>query len=119
MNSTEKRKKEIQSSFSILDNLGVALLVTDPDTDEILFANGAMNLSYGVKGNPTGKTCYAAYGEDPARKCSFCPTERLKKNPNQPIMWERYHRNVKKWFRHTDILTNWSDGQQIHIQSVV
>ncbi|MDL2253514.1 diguanylate cyclase [Ruminococcaceae bacterium OttesenSCG-928-I18] len=102
-----------------MDNLGVALLVTDPDSDEILFANDAMNLSYGVKGSPTGKTCYAAYGEDPARKCSFCPSEQLKKNPSQPIMWERYHRNVKKWFRHTDILTNWNDGQQIHIQSVV
>ncbi len=119
MNSAEKRKQEIYQYFSYLDNLGMALLVTDPDTDEILFANDAINKSYGVTENPVGKTCFAAYGEDPVRKCSFCPTPRLHNSPEQPVVWERYHRNVQKWFRHTDIFTSWSDGYRIHIQHIV
>ena len=121
MEISDMEQKDIYEYFSCFDRLGMALLVTDPVTNKVLFANNSMSrLQHGLASDPVGKACYEVYdGPSSRERCDFCPVPRLLDNPAQSVTWERYSGSMKKWLRNTDVIVDWRGERNLHIQHVV
>lgn len=101
--------------MNILSNLDLQLLVTEPRTGIILFANRAMNAAYGITDDPQGKKCWEIYyGKN--RRCEFCPVFRLIKKPGEPIDWELQDKASGRWFLNHETMIEWPDGRTVHLQ---
>lgn len=75
----------------ICNALDSMIMVTDPETDIVLYANEKMNKSYGVTDDPVGKRCYEIYQKNQNQRCDFCPVPQLLKNPGAPVGWETFN----------------------------
>lgn len=105
--------------ISLCGGIDVQLMVTDLETNKILFANEKMNKSYNIDYNPLGKYCWEVYQTGQTAPCDFCPLETLKANPDEPIVWEAYNTLTGRWFRNTSSIIEWTDGQKAHLQQGV
>lgn len=104
--------------LKILSGMNVQLLVTDPETDRILFANRTMNEGYQVDCDPSGRPCWNVYhGLD--GRCPFCPLPELYDNPDKPIEWEWRNERTGRWFRNRESMIRWTDGRMVHLQEAV
>ncbi len=102
--------------FQILNGMDAQIIIKDPKTDEILFANDlAKNGSY-IDFNPISKHCWELYHKDLCRHCSFCRVGQLIEKPDSPVESEYYSPNTGRWFRVSDKLIDWFDNKQVHMQ---
>ena len=127
---TEKRLLEAseaaareQASFlntlkNILNNLDAMVCVTVPDTGEILFANNYMKQHYGISEDVVGQICYEVFQNLDSR-CSFCPCDKLDKEPDSVVVWESYSALTNRNHRNTDRYIKWIDGETVHLQHSV
>lgn len=105
--------------LNVFGSLDVQLLVTDLDTDEILYANEKMNRSYGVNYDPVGKCCWEVYQKNQTCRCNFWPLDHLQTAPDKPIVWEIFNTATGRWFRNTSNIIEWSEGWRVHLQQGV
>ena len=101
---------------SILDSLGTQLLVTNPKTGEIIYANQKMNENYGVTESPLGKNCWEVYRPGMTERCPHCAVHVLLQKPEETVTWEYCNTALGKWFRNTDRIIHWPDGGAVHLQ---
>lgn len=108
----------LNSNFlKILSGMDVQLLVTDFDTDEILFANEKMNRGYEIDYDPLGLPCWQVY-HGLTERCDFCPKGQLVDNP-EPIEWEYQNARTGHWFHNRESTIQWTDGRRVHLQQAV
>lgn len=108
-----------ETLLRIIGGVDVQLMVTELETDEILFANDKMNRSYHVDTNPVGKRCWEAYQTGQNKRCSFCPLDQLKENPQEPIVWEAFNTATGRWFRNRSSIIELRDGRYAHLEQGV
>ena len=106
----------IDTFLSILNSLDIQLMVTNPETDEILFANKKMNQGYNVNYNPVGKRCWEVYQNDKRHRCEFCPLSNLMEEPETPIEWDAYNTATGRWFHNISCIIKWTNGQKVHLE---
>ncbi len=105
----------METFLNIINEMDVQVLVTDLDTDEILYANDKMNADYDVQYDPRGEPCWKVYQMAQGR-CDFCPLHRLVKKPDSTIKSEMFNKKTGKWFYNTDRVIDWIDGRKVHLQ---
>jgi len=71
---------------SILDNLELAIYVTDLATNEIVYANPMTLHMHGTE-ELEGRICWEAMWNE-NKRCEFCPIPHLLKNPGKNYQWE-------------------------------
>lgn len=107
----EKKLREVKTMNTnfpgLLSQMNVQVLVTDPETNQILFANENMNKSYGVSSDPTGLPCWQVY-HGLSGQCGFCRFRQLHKNPGTPLEWEHWHSGTGRYFHNRDSLIPWT-----------
>ncbi len=101
---------------SLLDHTGVALLITDLDTDEILYTNKALRQMYRLHEQGQGGKCWRLVGGMDV-PCALCPKPQLRENPQQVIVWEQHDDKAQTYCRKTDTTMPWIDGRLVHVQS--
>lgn len=101
--------------MNILRGIDVQLLVTDLETDEILFANEKMNKSYAIDFDPVGHPCWEVYhGLD--KRCGFCKKGQLQDNLDAKIEWENQNDRTGRWFHNNETVIKWTDGRPVNLQ---
>ncbi|MCL1908129.1 MAG: ATP-binding protein [Holophagaceae bacterium] len=107
----------LASMFNALETM---IFVTDPDTDEILFANDSLKKEFGVAGaNVIGKKCHAVVKHGQSDKCADCPCFKLKNEPDKPVVWEEYDPITKRTYRSVDSYIDWPTGKRVHMQQSI
>jgi len=105
----------LETFLHILNGVDAQILVTDLETDSILYANEKMNEGYDVDYDPKGKYCWEVYQLEHGR-CEFCPLPQLAEDHDAVIRWEAFNEKSGKWFLNTDRIIDWVDGRKVHLQ---
>lgn len=93
----------------------IQIMITDLDTDVILYANEKMNKAYGVDYDPTGKRCWEAYQVGQVGRCESCPLNKARHDEGQTFEWERLSPQKDRWFRNTSSLVRVA-GRLVHFE---
>ena len=86
----EKESRLNENFLKLLSNMDVQILVTEPGTDHILFANTKRNSSSSIDHDPPGQPCWTVYpGLD--RPCQSCPPQQVYDHQDSPNERESCH----------------------------
>jgi len=117
----EEKKSSVNSTAaeadirdSILDNLNITIYVSDLATNEILYANRALQLKH--NGQPlAGKVCWEAL-ENKTNRCESCSIPYLLKHPGKSYQQEI---NNGWYLKIYDSIIPWKNGKLVHLRYVV
>ncbi len=113
---TERRVAEDQLKFereqllSIFESISEVILVIDPRTYEILYANKFTEDLYGKQ--LTGGNCYEKLS-GLTTPCGRCINEKIVELQGEPYQWEYSSPILKRDFLATDRMVRWPDGRDV------
>ncbi len=107
--------KQQEILANILNSLDAIILVTVPETGEILFISEKNKAFFGVEGDGTGKPCYA-FLHGYSQRCDYCPYEELKQTPGTVLEWEQFLPYMARTYRMTAMLIDWPGGKKAHLE---
>ena len=104
------RELERQRLLSIFESIDEITYVIDPETYEILYANGAMKK---VFGEVVGEKCYKAM-EGMDSPCPFCTNDKiLGENTGRTFIEDFQNRLNQHWYHCIDKAIEWPDGRLV------
>ena len=112
----EALRSEREQLLSIFESINEVILVIDPQTHEILYANTFAENLYGKK--LKGEKCYETLNSLD-RPCEYCDMENIIGLQGQPFKWEYNSPVLKKDFLATDRIIRWSDGRDVKLHIAV
>jgi signal transduction histidine kinase/DNA-binding response OmpR family regulator/SepF-like predicted cell division protein (DUF552 family) len=115
----EKSKEVINTLKNILNGLVENIIVTVPETGEILFINDNMRNLYKIKEDYVGEFCYKHIQEGRNEICDFCPCHELDRDPGKIVVWIARSSVTKRVYRNTDCYIEWPGGARAHLQHAV
>jgi len=115
----ELAERSLDTLKQILNGIDALVIVTVPDTGEMLFMNDYTKKLYNVSGNFTGLRCYEILQLNQSQICDFCPCHKLNKNPNSVVVWETFNTKVQRTFHNTCRYIKWPGGKTVHLQHSV
>lgn len=123
MASTLKKERLKQQLFQtdvrfsdVLNNMGLAIMVTDPKTHEILWKNEEMKALYAFPETGEVCKCYQVL-RGQTEPCFPCKVTDLLQNPGRKhCARESYNQRTGRYFMMNDSLVRWADGRQVHLQ---
>jgi signal transduction histidine kinase/CheY-like chemotaxis protein len=115
----EESKKIIDTLENILNGLVENILVTVPETGEILFINNNMRTLYNIKEDYAGELCYKHIQEGSNKMCDFCPCHELDRDPGKIVVWIARNSITGRVYRNTDCYIEWPGGTRAHLQHAV
>ncbi|MGB6067916.1 MAG: PAS domain S-box protein [Desulfomonilaceae bacterium] len=109
----EALRFEREQLLSLFESINEIILVIDPTSYEILFANKFTEDLYGKK--LIGGFCYEKLAglESP---CGHCSNEKIVKLQGEPYQWEYSNPILKRDFLATDRMIRWPDGRHVKFQ---
>jgi hypothetical protein len=113
-----KLKSDNDNFIQILSSMDVQLMVTEQETDRILFANEKLNDGYNIRYDPAGLPCWKVYHNRDDR-CDFCKLDLLCRRPDTPILWEYFDKRLGRRFRKRESMIRWTDGRSVRLQQGV
>lgn len=117
----EKKKRsdelivQLEIMENILNNMNIAVYVSDLATNEILFANMALQQLLDNH-SLAGKICWEALRNE-SKRCEFCQIPYLLKNPGQGFHWKACIKG--RQFQMHDSIIPWTDDRLAHMQCLV
>jgi len=107
---------EYQQLLSIFDSIDEIVYVSDPDTCEILYINGATRKTFG---DVIGQKCYQAF-QNLNEPCSFCTNDQIfGEKTGQTYIWEFQNRVNNRWYRCIDKAIRWPDGRWVRYEMAI
>ena len=114
--SLETLKVEREQLLSIFESINEVILVIDPRTYEIIFANKFAETLYGK--NLIGGICYEKLsGLD--NPCGHCANETIVELRGKSYQWEYSNPVLKRDFMATERMIKWTDGRDVKFQLAV
>ncbi len=114
----EAYRRESETSLAILKavlaSLDALILVTVPETGEILFVNDAIKEFFGAEGDGTGKICYE-FLHNGTQRCENCPYKMLLSEPDRVVSWDVYYPPKDCAHRLTSLLVDWPGGRKAQL----
>jgi signal transduction histidine kinase/ActR/RegA family two-component response regulator len=109
-------KFEREQLLSLFESINEVILVIDPRTYEILYANKFTEGLYGR--TLVGGICHERLNGFDA-PCTHCHNEKILKLQGQPYQWEYSSAILKRDFLATDRMIRWPDGRDVKFQIAV
>ncbi len=114
--SLDTLKLEREQLLSIFEGINEVILVIDPRTYEIVFANKFAEELYGK--SLVGGICYEKLsGLD--NPCGHCANEAIVELQGKPYQWEYSNPLLKRDFVATDRMIIWPDGREVKFQLAI
>lgn len=110
-----KENERIKVLESILNNLNIAILVSDMVTNEILYANEGMHAMY-PNASLVGGICWEVLKSE-TKRCKDCPIPRLLKKPGDSV--QHTTQEEDGYFQINDSIIPWEGGKLAHLRCVV
>lgn len=99
----------------VLNSTGLNVVVSDLETDEIIWANDLAKTQYGIESWPERRKCYEVLGE--TERCSFCRVPELLANPDLgQITFEHHNAYWDRTFIVYSGIMDWEDGRKVHVE---
>ncbi|MBU1707074.1 HAMP domain-containing protein [bacterium] len=102
--------------LSMFEGIGEVVYVADPETNEVVYMNGAARKLWG---DGVGKKCYKVIqGLD--SPCSFCSNRHiLGENTGRPYVCDCQNALNHNWYRCTDKAIRWPDGRMVRLEFAI
>lgn len=109
-----RKQAQLLALFEAIDEI---IYVTDPQTYEILFANGTVRRLTGR--DVVGEKCFKAlHGFD--EPCPFCPDDRIfGESARKTHVWGNQDGATQRWFRCTHLAIPWPDGRMVSYKMAI
>ena len=105
---------------SVLNNMDILIYLSDPETDEILFANDAMHKILGAVAPLAGKTCWKMIYKCNTHRCTFCKLPQLLENPEAgPVIWEHINEFNGRHYIIYDCMIQWENNKKAHLEYAI
>jgi signal transduction histidine kinase/CheY-like chemotaxis protein len=105
------------NSQSLLKAMDTMIAISDAETDEIIFMNGAMMSELGGgHENILGEKCWRVLTPGHAERCGFCPKNDPDFAAGKSKAWEYQNPLNKKHYRFVSRLIDWPDGRQVFLE---
>jgi signal transduction histidine kinase/ActR/RegA family two-component response regulator len=112
----EALRSEREQLLSIFESINEVILVIDPKSYEILYANKFTEDLYGTK--LQGGKCYEKLGGlDTA--CRHCSMDSVMELGGNPLQWEYHSRSFNRDFLATDRMIRWPNGRDVKFQIAI
>jgi two-component system, cell cycle sensor histidine kinase and response regulator CckA len=112
----EALRSEREQLLSIFESINEVILVIDPSTYEILYANKFTEDLYGK--TLKGGNCYEQLNSLDS-SCQHCAMDRAIALQGKPNQWEYHNPVLNRDFLATDRMIRWSDGRNVKFQIAV
>lgn len=76
--------RSIENPETIFNSLDAMILLTEPETGVVVYANNKMKENYGVTIDPVGKRCYEIFQKNKRQRCDFLPRSEVDGTPGYP-----------------------------------
>ena len=103
----------------ILNGMDAYVYVSDPLTDEILFINDKMREHFGLQTIGFNEICWRTLQSGMDKRCDFCPNHHLLDHPDEVMTWEEHNTVTGRYYRNSDRLIRWPNGDLVHMQHSV
>jgi PAS domain S-box-containing protein len=105
--------EDVQASHLkvILNNLSNNVMLTVPDTGEIIFLNESVRHFFGKHSEGTGERCYE-FLHNRSKRCDYCPYHILKDEPERKLVWELSEEYIPSRFRITAMMVELPDKRK-------
>ncbi|MFR8002435.1 MAG: diguanylate cyclase domain-containing protein [Hydrogeniiclostridium sp.] len=103
---------------AVLDRIQSNIYITDPKTDTIVYMNGHMKQTFGLK-DAEGRVCWKTLQKGMAGRCPFCKIGRLEgMKKGKLCVWRETNTVTGRIYMNYDSLEEWN-GHTYHIQNSV
>ena len=110
----------LSSAFSamekMLEAMEAQILITEIETDNIIFVNQKMKEAFGLTHDVRGKKCWKHFQTNCNKRCGFCPKNKLEFSTGEPIFWEERNPVTDRHYRITSRKIDWHDGIKVYFQ---
>lgn len=110
---------DLRNFERVLNGMGALLYISDPETDELLYATPQMMAHLHRGESYRGFRCWELLREKMGTRCPFCPLPELMQNPEEVYVWEEKNPVTGGYYRNTDCLIEWFDGRLVHLHHMV
>lgn len=100
----------------LLNALDAYMLVSDLESDSILFVNDKMKEQFQLSNNIIGQPCHKIMNPCQNGRCEFCVKHKLLEHPNDGQKLETQIYFSGRHYNKVDQLIEWLDGQKVHLQ---
>lgn len=112
----EALRFEREQLLSIFESINEVILVVEPRTYEILYANKFTENLFGKE--IIGGNCYEKLNDFDS-PCEHCANDRVMDLQGQPYQWEYFNAVLNRNFLATDRLIRWPDGRNVKFQLAI
>ncbi len=110
--------RAINALQSVMNNVDLAIMVTDPKTRRLIYTNSYLNKLWKID-NTENAICYRAL-YDRVDPCESCPQEKLFNEHGEPdfnvLYREEHNPTLNRDFLISDRLIYWHDGKIVHLR---
>lgn len=103
----------------IMNRMQTSLMITDPQTGEILYMNPKMREAFQLR-DPIGQICWKTLQSGMTERCSFCPIPALLQKPDTACEVREAPNTLNgRLYRTYDSLMEWTDHRLVHFQHAI
>ena len=112
----EALKIEREQLLSIFESINEVILVIEPQTYELLYANRFAKSLFGK--DLIGKKCHKILNkfDDP---CNHCQMDKIIELRGEPYQWEYHNPELNREYLATDRMIRWPDGRDVKFQLAI
>jgi len=111
---------EIEKTYNtfekMLQTMEAQILVTEIETEEIIFVNETMKKAFGLTDGIKGKKCWEVFQSGFSERCDFCPKNKPEFNTGAPVYWEENNSVTGKHYRIISRMIDWTNGTKVYLQ---
>ena len=102
----------------LLKEMGTLILITDIETDNIIFVNERIKKDFNFSDNIIGEKCWRVLYENEScvERCSFCPKYNSDLLEGKTITWERFIPATNRYYNITSKYIDWPGGSRVYLQ---
>ena len=117
----EKRTNEIRKANArtekLMESLDTLLVITEIESDEIIFMNERMKKDFKFSDDVIGKKCWKALTKEAVERCDFCPKNDLDADSSgKTVSWEFFSPITHRHYRIISRFIDWLDGTKVFLE---
>ncbi|MDL2317207.1 response regulator [Desulfovibrio sp. OttesenSCG-928-A18] len=115
----------LESVGRIFDGLDSALMVINPETEEVLFSNARLKKDFSLSADPCGHKCWSILHKSTSGRCADCPIDYLLQNPDGMYRRQVVNPYNNRLYEEINTFIHWTGGskalliQRLDIQDAV
>ena len=116
VNQMRALDEQRQQQELMLHSMEAQILITEIETDNIIFINHNMKKAFGLTRDIRGEKCWQHFQTDYDKRCDFCPKNKPEFSTGEPILWEERNPLTGRHHRIICRMIDWYDGTKVYFQ---